>query len=482
LYYDLLRSILTKKHPRLRLRQIVCFVDSFGQIMNASDLHFEEEIARNPYHLKVWWNFVSYKQDLGSDSKSSNIEIYMIYERALKCLPRSYKLWHAYLTERTSKLSNKSITNKKYEILINTFERALIHMNKMPRIWLEYCQLLSKLRRGTLARKTFDRALQALPITQHKELWSLYIDWACQYGVDETAIRVYRRFLMYDPASRESFVTYLEQIGQYEEAARQLSICLNDDHYVSPTGQTQHQMWMKLCDICAAHPADVASTIKVEAIIRSGISRFSDEVGRLWNSLADYYIRLGQFEKARDVYEEGINSVTTVRDFTIIFDAYIKVEESILTTKIRFIQDENASINSGNVGEEGSDIDMRLARIEYLVDKRPIMLNSVVLRQNPHNVHEWHKRVKLYQGDKDRTILTYVEAVKTVDPKLATGRLSGLWLALAKFYEKGGDMDNARTIYDSATKVNFKTVDELANVWCGWGATFHRGIAQRNLD
>lgn len=59
----------------------------------------------------------------------------MIYERALKCLPRSYKLWQAYLRERSSNLADKCITSKRFEILINTFERALIHMNKMPRIW-----------------------------------------------------------------------------------------------------------------------------------------------------------------------------------------------------------------------------------------------------------------------------------------------------------------------------------------------------------
>lgn len=32
------------------------------------------------------------------------------------------------------------------------------------------------------------------------------------------------------------------------------------------------------------------------------------QVGRLWTSLADYYIRRGMFEKARDVYEEGMVS------------------------------------------------------------------------------------------------------------------------------------------------------------------------------
>ena len=27
-----------------------------------------------------------------------------------------------------------------------------------------------------------------------------------------------------------------------------------------------------------------------------------------------------------------------------------------------------------------------------------MLLNSVLLRQNPHHVHEWHKRVALHQG------------------------------------------------------------------------------------
>jgi hypothetical protein len=38
-----------------------------------------------------------------------------------------------------------------------------------------------------------------------------------------------------------------------------------------------------------------------------------------------------------------------------------------------------------------------------------------MLRQNPHNVHEWHKRVKLFNGQPHKQILTYTEAVTTVD-------------------------------------------------------------------
>ena len=51
-----------------------------------------------------------------------------------------------------------------------------------------------------------------------------------------------------------------------------------------------------------------------------GVSQPSAQVGRLWTSLADYYIRRGMYETARDVYEEGLTTVVTVRDFSLIFD------------------------------------------------------------------------------------------------------------------------------------------------------------------
>ena len=39
------------------------------------------------------------------------------------------------------------------------------------------------------------------------------------------------------------------------------------------------------------------SSLKVDPIIRGGIRRFTDMIGQLWCSLADYYIRSGHFEK-----------------------------------------------------------------------------------------------------------------------------------------------------------------------------------------
>ncbi len=85
----------------------------------------------------------------------------------------------------------------------------------------------------------------------------------------------------------------------------QLAALVNDDRFVSLEGKSKHEMWADLCTLITRRPEKITS-LNVDAIIRGGIRRYTQEVGRLWCALADYYIRLGLFEKARDVYEEAI--------------------------------------------------------------------------------------------------------------------------------------------------------------------------------
>ncbi len=96
------------------------------------------------------------------------------------------------------------------------------------------------------------------------------------------------------------------------------------------------------------------------------------------------------------------------------------------------------------------------------MERRPLLLNSVLLRQNPHNVAEWQKRVDLLKDKPHAVIDTYTEAVQTVDPKLAAGsRLSTLWVNFAKFYEENKQIEDARIIFEKATRVAYLKVGEL---------------------
>lgn len=82
------------------------------------------------------------------------------------------------------------------DALNNCYERALVTMHKMPRIWCEYIESLISQGFVTRTRRTLDRALAALPVTQHDRIWVLYLRFITQPGIPmDTAFRVYRRYL-----------------------------------------------------------------------------------------------------------------------------------------------------------------------------------------------------------------------------------------------------------------------------------------------
>jgi pre-mRNA-splicing factor SYF1 len=118
-------------------------------------------------------------------------------------------------------------------------------------------------------------------------------------------------------------------------------------------------------------------------------------VGRLWCALSDFYIRQSMFERARDVYQEGVEAVVTVRDFSLVFEALTKFEQALIEAQIEAAGEEADEMivdgdddNGGNflLADNGIDIDLRLERLEWLLARRPLLLSSVMLRQNPHAV------------------------------------------------------------------------------------------------
>lgn len=141
----------------------------------------------------------------------------------------------------------------------------------------------------------------------------------------ETSLRVHRRYLKYDPGHLEEFIEFLVESELWQEAAERLHTALFYSIKGGGGGKTKYMLWLELSDLLTQNANEIFR-LNVDAIIRGGISKFTCEVGRLWTSLADYYIRRNLLIKARDVFEEGMSQVMTVRDFSVIFDAYSQFE------------------------------------------------------------------------------------------------------------------------------------------------------------
>jgi pre-mRNA-splicing factor SYF1 len=376
-----------------------------------------------------------------------------------------------YLRLRTKHVSklNAAIFAGEYRKVNTLFERALILLNKMPRIWEMYLKFLMQQPLVTATRRTFDRALRALPITQHNRIWALFIPFANSAGGD-TAVKIWRRYMQVHPEDAEDFIELLVQVGYYTEAVHKYIDILNNPRFRSKNGKGHYELWSEMVDLMVEHATEVETGhetgIDAERIIRSGIERFADQRGKLWCGLATYWIRKGSFERARDVYEEGITTVMTVRDFTLVFDSYAEFEESIIGALMELA---STRAEKGVVDEMAdSDLDIRMMRFEQLMDRRPFLLNDVLLRQNPNNVNEWEKRVALWGDNKMEVVKTFTDAIAAVQPKKAVGAFHQLWANYAKFYESGGDIRNARIIMEKAVKVPFKSVAELADMWIEW--------------
>jgi len=134
-----------------------------------ADLLYEEELIRTPYSLKLWWRYLEARKDAPSRKRQ------VLFERALHALPGSYKLWSTYLRERLELTRGLPAGEPAVESLNNTFERALVTMHKMPCIWELFLRSLLDQRLVTRTRRACDRALAALPVTQHDRVWTLFL-------------------------------------------------------------------------------------------------------------------------------------------------------------------------------------------------------------------------------------------------------------------------------------------------------------------
>jgi len=448
----------------------------------------EEDVARFPEELGAWVAYLRAKQDAPDRMR------FAVFERALWHLPGSYKLWAAYLGERRRFAKEKGLVRftQRGDGPVHeancAHERALVYMRKFPRIWLDFAAFLDGQGEISRCRKTFDAALRALPVTQHARVWKPYLAFVEKYRkVWQLGVHVFPRYLEFQPTHRERFVEYLLKAGRPAEAMEQLGQLVLDKNFVSSKKHTLHDVWMQLCKLIVKFPDKAVSLgrdkLDVEGLIRSGLARFSDETGRLWCSLAEFFIKLGQFDRAQDIFEEGVREVATVRDFSMIFDAYMQYQEAMLTAKIDLFDDAEPDEDNDDAGIKSSfyqvnaesedkinDTDLRLAQLTKLIDDRPFLLNEVLLRQNPHNVNEWCNRADLFQnkGEIASVVLMYKEAIEKVNPAVAVGSPSVLWIRLAKIYEDNEDYNEARKVLELAVDSPFKFVEDLVEVYCAW--------------
>lgn len=143
--------------------------------------------------------------------------------------------------------------------------------------------------------------------------------------------------------------------------------------------------------------------LNIEHIIQTdGLEVYKDQAGRLWTGLATYWVKRGEFDRAKLTFEKGIASVLTIRDFTQIFDAYAEFSESLISAMMESLANPDEDEDEEEVKETEAELDVKMKEFEELMDRRPFLVNDVLLRRNPNDVQEWEKRVALWGEDDEK--------------------------------------------------------------------------------
>ncbi|KAF6765001.1 spliceosome complex protein [Ephemerocybe angulata] len=514
-------------------------------LITVKDLNREEDLLRNPSSFRAWWSAIQSTRDsftaatqmkallgpLASPLARRYLQrITYLYESALQNFPSSFKLWKSYLQFRMSCVLGKPVIKKRaggrkkfgpmkdaleeeqddleewdecldpvigweeWKSLIATFERCLMWLPNLPRIWLLYISIFSHpqcpaLISHTHTRRTFDRALRTLPPSLHSRIWVRYLLWAESKG-GETLVAVYRRYLAIDPTLSERYTALIlsKSLGKprpLEAAKVLLSLARKAarGEYTSPEGKSPLQLLNDFVDVVENYAEDVGMDVEatdesnaaiakkdaenegaldagepasmdgqliphgrerklnIENIIKKdGLDMYKDQAGRLWVGLATYWIKRGDFDRGRETFEKAIQSVVTQRDFNQIFEAYSQTEDAVINEIMEALEDEEDDDDKAELEEE---MDSRMQAFEQLTDRTAF--------------------------PPERSIETYSSEERP------TPNFHRLFINFAKFYEEGGasgqaepDLDSARKILEKATKVNFKQVEDLAEVWCEW--------------
>jgi pre-mRNA-splicing factor SYF1 len=193
--------------------------------------------------------------------------------------------------------------------------------------------------------------------------------------------------------------------------------------YVSSEGKSPYQLLGDWLDVVEAHAEDVGLGIEelaltdaaededpnsplrlnIEQIVhKDGLAVYKDQAGQLWTGIATYWIKRGEFDRAKETFETGIASVLTIRDFTQIFDAYAEFSESVISALMEELANPDEEDEDFDAKETEEELDAKMKEFEELMDRRPFLVNDVLLRRNPNDVQEWEKRVALWGQDDEK--------------------------------------------------------------------------------
>ena len=457
-----------------------------------SEAH-ELRLARDDTSYETWHSYIS-DRFAELDEVSDAAFFHVLFRRATKALPKHYALRKLYVGWCTRLHAKREISSDALETI---HREALKDLGAYVSCHASYLSFLVATGRLGSVRRALNDALESVSITQHDVLWRFVMYGAtCPSAIVCEVARTIgqtvsttsppaRSFLLdeeypielvellgsrctsFDPSYTTAYAEILLERNCIGPAAAQL-----EQVYLSAQSG-KYALFSALVRLLVQHPIECDPYVNVERVLRDGFSSFREiSLGSQYGSLAEYFVRKGEFPEALTAYKDGLDAVKTVADFVPLFDGLVRFLFAL------------ASVDSEDSKSTSTNVEL----LESYLRRRAVLLNAVKLRKNKKNVKTWRKRISLLRdlhtttstasasGSERGTTKTALsdqganEIIATfgagVDAVAGVKNAHELWCDFATFYEEFEDLENARSVFLKATEVDFSSAHELAEIVC----------------
>ncbi|CUM64590.1 uncharacterized protein PRCAT00002198001 [Priceomyces carsonii] len=447
--------------------------------IDGSDIPFEYEILKQPNNFDNWLSYYRFKESQPNTSLEAKV---FLLERAVRQFPRSYKFWSTYL-----ELVTESSVNP-VEVL-ELFERSLQLLYTAPILWLKYLQFLLKQEDVTHTRRTFNRALISLPVTQHGIIWPLYIRFADRIG-GKTGYLTYTKYLSYATEDALRGIAYRKdelelniysimkkifEFGHWRESSKLFEHVWNNFENYHGISVSKWSFLLEYLDSFVEMDPKNESNMYFESLASRGINLFPDQMGKIYIKCANYFIKRENFEKADHYFNEGIQKSFTIQDFALIFDAFADFEEERISNLSLELEDQPSNISLND------ELECRMNFLEHLIDQRAVLLNDAMLRKDSNNLDVWFERVELFKSRNalNKALSTYAQGLSSINPLKSHSLLQDpnhllpeFWISYAKEYSERNDFNTASLVFSKSVKSQYQTPEELVQIYIEWSKLY----------
>jgi pre-mRNA-splicing factor SYF1 len=363
----------------------------------------ETNAGSSPQMPRLWLSYLSLFIHPSCPAALSHTHARRTFDRALRTLVPSLheRIWHLYLTWA----SPTSPADLAPETIVSVWRRYLARDPSPTTHYIHSVLLALDEPRPLEAAKRLLELSHKVQTGEFKHAtgtagevksaYQLLVEWleVCEKYPEEIGLDAEESQRNRNEREKvEAATDAAEDAGKKAQAAA--AAATNNKEVVSPA------LPAAVTDATSSEHLDVDSLVRTH-----GLAVYPDQAGRLWTGLATYWIKRGEFALARETFEEALRTVVTLRDFTQVFDAYAEFEESYISGLM-----ETLAATGGDEEEEDEEdrkedereLDERMKNFEELMDRRPFLVNEVLLRRNPNDVQEWEKRVALYGTDDEK--------------------------------------------------------------------------------